>query len=121
MSATAIRMGFRVGFVVALGFIVWLALSRQPPAAATLFWDKGNHLLAFFVLALLVDIGWSGYWWKWLSLGLFGCGIELAQWWSNYRVFELWDICADSIGIALYVVLQAGVRDSAWWAALKQP
>jgi glycopeptide antibiotics resistance protein len=78
-------------------------------------------LLAFFVLSLLLDIGWTGRWWKWISLWLLGCGIELSQWWSGYRFFELWDICADTIGIALYVVLQTRLSNSAWLAGLKQP
>jgi glycopeptide antibiotics resistance protein len=116
-----LRLGFRVGFIVALGLILWLALSRQPPSAAMLLWDKGNHLLAFFTLGLLLDFGWSGYWWKWLSLWLLGLAIELIQWWSGYRFFELWDICADTIGIALYAVLRTQLRDLARLAGLKQP
>jgi glycopeptide antibiotics resistance protein len=120
MNVAMLHMSFRVGFVVALGAILWLALSYQPPIAATLFWDKGNHLLAFFALALLLDFGWSGYWWKWIGLWLLGCVIEVTQWWSGYRLFELWDICADTIGIALYVVLQMRFRNTAWLASLRQ-
>ena len=121
MSKANLRLGFRVSFTMALGVILWLALSRQPPSAAMLLWDKGNHLLAFFTLALLLDFGWSGYWWKWFCLLLLGCAIELIQWWSSYRFFELWDICADTIGITLYVVQGLWLKDNVWLAGLKQP
>ena len=115
------RIAFQIAFIGTLGVILWLALSRQPPSAATLLWDKGNHLLAFFVLAFLLDFGWSGYWAKWLGLWLFGCAIELGQWWSGYRFFEFWDICADTIGIAIYVVCQSRIRSVRWLAPLKLP
>ncbi|MFT7126284.1 MAG: hypothetical protein ACI9YG_002364, partial [Candidatus Azotimanducaceae bacterium] len=36
MSKANLRLGFRVSFIMALGVILWLALSRQPPSAAML-------------------------------------------------------------------------------------
>ena len=46
----------QVLLVLAIGVILWLALSANPPRAAGLFdFDKLNHLAAFFVLALLTE------------------------------------------------------------------
>ncbi|MEO5331780.1 MAG: VanZ family protein [Magnetococcus sp. YQC-5] len=63
-------------------------------------WDKGQHFIAFFILALL------GSWifpWRTLNLVifllLFGAGIECMQYFIPWRTAELFDFLADMLGI----------------------
>ena len=136
MSPKRLRLAFRLAFAAALLVIMWLALSRSPAPALGLQWDKANHFMAFLVLAFLLDYSWrpncQGYqaealarigqdWPKWLVLSLFGACIELVQWWSAYRAFELLDMLADAMGIAGYLLLQPYLAQHRWLLALKQP
>jgi len=58
-------------------------------------------------LAFLIDYSVSGYWPKWVGLATYGVLIEIAQWFSGYRFFELSDIFADSLSIAIYLLARA--------------
>ena len=100
--------------VLAIGAILWLALSANPPRAAGLFdFDKLNHLLAFFVLALLTDYAFPNATvsaLKLLPLLGFGILIEVLQYWVGYRYFEWLDVAADAAGIVLFWVIRGTLR-----------
>jgi len=97
---------FRITFVAALLLITWLALTPSPPPAAGMMWDKGNHLIAFLVLAFLAEFSLQPYALaSWLGLGCYGVAIEIVQWLLEFRYFELNDIVADCAGILLYILL----------------
>lgn len=94
-------------FVLALIGISTLAFmpSDEVPPIST-GWDKSNHALAFFVLALLANLSWPRmYWWK-QAAGLVGYGIfiEIVQYFVG-RDAAAPDVLADSVGIALHGVL----------------
>ena len=95
----------QVLLVLAIGVILWLALSANPPRAAGLFdFDKLNHLAAFFVLALLTEYAFPSATvsaLKLLPLLGFGLLIEVLQYWVGYRYFEWLDVAADAAGIAV--------------------
>ena len=100
---------FRIALVFTIVTITWLALTPSPPQTATLGWDKGNHLAAFFVLAFLSDYAFADRASRlsllpWVCLACYGVGIEVVQWLLQFRFFELNDIVADLVGITLYVV-----------------
>ena len=104
----------RAALVLCLGIILWLALSPDPPNPAGLFdFDKVNHILAFFVLAGLLDYAsvniarFSVKTWPLLAFGLL---IEMLQYWAGYRYFEWGDLMADSIGVAGYAVSRRFLR-----------
>ena len=74
--------------------------------------DKINHILAFGVLAALVDGSFPGPgpgqgWAKWFSLLGYGLLIEAVQFFLPFREASGWDLLADAAGIGLYV---AGAR-----------
>lgn len=105
---------FRVGFLLIICAISYLALTPIEPEGLQDTWDKGNHFAAFITLAFLIDFSVSGYWRKWLGLAGYGAAIEVAQWFSGYRVFELKDILADCIGITIYLALRAQFLRVSW-------
>jgi len=69
--------------------------------------DKLNHIFAFFVLALLSDFSFPD---KKFFLAIFlpimgyGVTIELIQHFLSYRMFSLFDVAADAMGIVLYKI-----------------
>ena len=110
---TASRMP-KVLLVLAIGVILWLALSANPPRAAGLFdFDKLNHLGAFFVLAVLTEYAFpkvSAIALKLLPLLGFGMLIEVLQYWVGYRYFEWLDVVADLAGLLLFLFARKTLR-----------
>ena len=110
---TAARIA-QVLLVLAIGVILWLALSANPPRAAGLFdFDKLNHLAAFFVLALLTEYAFPSVVVIVLKLAPllgFGLLIEVLQYWVGYRYFEWLDVAADAAGIVLFWVIRGTLR-----------
>ena len=101
------RLIFRIGLwgcVVAVARLAFAPLA-QPVGFS---YDKGNHVLAFFVMAALADGGWpqarQARWRIGLLVG-YGLLIELVQHSLPYREFSRLDVAADLLGILLY---QAG-------------
>ena len=121
MSVERTISGFRICFLFTICVVSYLALTPLDyPSAIRAFWDKGNHLAAFITLAFLLDYAVSGYWRKWLGLAGYGFTIEIAQWFSGYRFFELSDIFADCLGIAIYVTLRTLSLKIQWLANIRK-
>jgi len=69
--------------------------------------DKTEHILAFYVLGLLVDFSWPATGFrapKTLSLFGYGLAIEIVQYFLPHRTFSLFDLGADGIGLFLYAL-----------------
>ena len=111
--------GFRTVFVITLIAVSYLALTPIEIPQIENFWDKSNHLAAFITLAFLLDFSTSGNSIKWLGLACYGMLIEIAQWFTEYRYFELSDILADCIGIAIYVILRGQLARTPWFGNLR--
>jgi len=111
------RILWRVLLAVLLVVITWLALVPAPPKTITTGWDKSNHALAFASLAF------SSVWavwrrprqWGWLVLALvsYGIAIEIAQSFLPPREADWHDVVADSVGIALGLLVAWPVTASA--------
>jgi VanZ family protein len=90
---------------VALIAITHLATTRiQYPVVENIN-DKLNHILAFYVLALLVDFSFPQDKFvvsKVLALLGFGLLIEVIQYFLPYRTFSLYDLAADGGGLTVY-------------------
>lgn len=99
---------FRVLLVIALLVIFFLATTRLSIPVARSINDKVNHMLAFFVLALLVDLSFPAWTLrtKVLLLIAYGLSIEITQAYLPYRTCSLFDLGADAIGLALYGICQ---------------
>ena len=111
--------GFRTVFVITLIAVSYLALTPIGIPQIEDFWDKSNHLAAFITLAFLLDFSTSGNSIKWLGLAGYGMLIEIAQWFTEYRYFELSDILADCIGISIYVILRGQLARTPWFGTLR--
>jgi VanZ family protein len=112
----------RVWFVtlaLLLCAISYLALSPRPPAGLSTGWDKSNHALAFASLAFCGHWCLSKAWARWLYLPLlliaYGGAIELLQMNVASRSAEWGDLLADSVGVAIGLVLAAGINKILQW------
>lgn len=80
-------------------------------------WDKSNHALAFFVLALLAVCSWpaASVWQRCLGLLAYGVLIECVQYVVG-RDAAMLDIFADAVGIAIgqVVILLARGQRLVW-------
>jgi VanZ family protein len=104
-------IGWRFVLAMLMCVITWLALSPAPPPQADLGWDKLNHLAAFATLAVVAVLGCCGPFWRiGGALVAYGGLIELLQSLTPSRVGEWPDLLADSVGVALGLLLAAGLR-----------
>ena len=97
---TAARIA-QVLLVLAIGVILWLALSANPPRAAGLFdFDKLNHLAAFFVLALLTEYAFPSTTVSALKLlPLLGFGLLIVAVFTRYSNYYFLEKFPPSISI----------------------
>lgn len=101
-------LGWAGALAVALIGVTWLALTPQPPSGLDTGWDKGNHVLAFAVLAWLAwraVAAWTPARAPAIAalVGLLAHGglIELLQRQVPGRAAEWSDLAADAIGLAV--------------------
>jgi VanZ family protein len=91
---------------------MYLATTQQEFAIIDDTSDKVKHILAFYVLSFLADYSTPRVRFN-LSKGLavlgYGLLIEVIQYFLPYREFSLFDLAADGIGIAAYVLSQPTV------------
>jgi VanZ family protein len=94
---------FKAAFAINVLAIEYLALTPQHIEVLEGLWDKQNHFIAFFVLYLLLSLGFSHFsTFKKITILLFiGFQIEATQYFIPGRFFSLMDIVADSIGILI--------------------
>jgi VanZ family protein len=99
------RILWRLLLAALLVAITWLALVPAPPRTLSTGWDKSNHALAFASLAF------AAVWALWqqprhwprlvLALVAYGIAIEIAQSFLPPREADWHDVVADTVGIAL--------------------
>ena len=96
---------FRLALITAVTAITYLATTRQELPLAKEISDKASHIVAFCVLALLVDysfpergLGFA----KICALLTYGLLIEITQSFLPNRTPSLIDLLADGIGITMY-------------------
>ena len=109
-----VGLAARVMLLIVVALILWLALTPNPPPAGGLFdLDKVNHIIAFFVLAGLMEYAFpnlAGWAIKLLPLVAFGLAIEMLQFWIGYRYFEWMDLVADGVGLLLFWIVRGKIR-----------
>ncbi|HIC44806.1 MAG TPA: VanZ family protein [Sulfurimonas sp.] len=107
-----IRSLFKMGFislVVIISYIAFLPNYEALPEVASLS-DNFNHLIAFFVLSLFLDLGFSPTSRSLvISLLMYGLFIESVQYFLPNRAFDLLDIVVDLSGIMGYILIKIGV------------
>jgi len=106
-----LRLFFRVVFFSLLFIIAYIAFLPNYDALPnfTSLSDIFNHFIAFFVLAIFLDFGFSpAYTHIFISLCLYGLFIECVQYFLPNRAFDLLDIAVDISGIMMYLVIKVG-------------
>jgi VanZ family protein len=97
----------RVALAVALLAISYLAfVDREIPLIDQLY-DKLKHAVAFATLAMLLDFSFPASRFgpaKILLLLGYGIGIEAVQHFLPHREASAWDVLADGVGIAAYML-----------------
>ncbi|KAB7623942.1 VanZ family protein [Alkalilimnicola sp. S0819] len=107
---------FRLLAVLALVSATWLAVAPVEQVPTAHWNDKLVHLLAFAVLAGLVDFGWvrGPFVTRGILLLGYGLFIELLQYGLPHRSFELLDLAADGLGILFYLSMVPLLRRLPW-------
>lgn len=73
--------------------------------------DKTLHFIAFAVLTLLLFLSYRIALWKGIaSLLFYACFIEFSQYFTPNRCAEWLDIVADSIGMAIGLLIYTGYK-----------
>jgi len=105
-------IGFRVALAVILVVTMYLATTQwEFPVINDIndINDKAKHIFAFYALTFLADYSTPTVRFN-LSKGLavlgYGLLIEVIQYFLPYREASLFDLAADGIGIAAYVLSQ---------------
>ena len=99
---TLVRFAFWITIFVVAG----LALLPDAEPVVTTGWDKTNHIFAFCVLMALLDIGWPALalWGDKVRILMgYGLLLECMQSITPQRLFSIWDLLADFIGILIYI------------------
>jgi len=110
------RACWRALLALLLLVISWLAFSPKPPEGIDTGWDKANHLLAFATLAVVSALSLTGARRERkvgkvvLGLLAYGIFIELVQTQVPGRSAEAADVLADMVGVALGLLLLAGLE-----------
>lgn len=98
---------FQLALILAFSAITYLAFVELPQEGPDLGWDKLNHAVAFYVLALLVDFSTPRVRFgaaKLLALMAYGVGIEAVQHFLPYREASWEDLLADAVGVLAYLL-----------------
>lgn len=99
---------FRLLLALALIVISYLAFTPQNTPIVADLNDKLSHILAFAVLAFLADFSWPQSPWsltKAVPLLGYGLFIEAVQSFLPHRIFSMWDLVADALGLLVYPLL----------------
>ncbi len=103
----------RLGLVVCLLCVTTLALLPITEIPGFMVWDKANHFIAFVVLTGLLYFSFEKIKiFTLIILPLFGYGflLEVIQGLTEYRVFSMFDLLADAIGIMAGIVVCRLIR-----------
>lgn len=99
---------YRVSLFLSLVVITYLATAELGYTVFPFNFDKINHFTTFLVLALLVDFSFPNSRFnsvKILLLVAYGFSLEVLQYFLPHRMFSLFDIVADSLGLLAYALL----------------
>lgn len=105
MPSRLVTAAARVSLAIAMGAILYLATTPDPPPDLARISDKLNHVVAFVVVALLADLSFPERRFslaKAAAVLAFGIAIEAIQHFLPWREASLLDLVADAAGIALY-------------------
>jgi len=104
---------FRVLLCLTMIIVTFLATTALEFTVIPSAYDKINHFVAFLVLALLLDFSFPNSRFnmvKIVSLITYGISLEIVQYFLPHRMFSLFDIGADSLGLLAYASLVPSIK-----------
>ena len=93
---------------ITLAIVTYLATTALEFTVVSSIYDKINHFIAFFVLALLLDFSFPNFnfnMFKIILLITYGFSLEMIQHFLPHKMFSLVDVLADIVGLAGYGLL----------------
>ena len=98
---------FQIMLVICFIAIEYLATTTLEIKPLAHTWDKANHFTAFMTLYILLSLAYKhlSILMKIALLLAFGIQIEIVQYFIPGRDFSLFDVVADSVGIAIGIVV----------------
>ncbi len=110
-------VAFRAMLLMALTVTTHLAITSEQYPVVENISDKANHVLAFYVLALLIDFSFPNSKFgiaKVSALLGYGLAIEFIQYFLPYRSASLFDVAADAAGLLVYWFSLPVLRQVPW-------
>ena len=97
---------YKWSFWITIIAVYILAMLPQE-SAPTLGWgDKGNHILAFVVMSILLILSYRISLYRVaILMVVYGVWIEISQYFTPTRSADYRDVVADSIGVAIAILI----------------
>jgi len=97
----------KIAFWLCLAIATIEAFISKPLPDGVHVSDKLLHVFGVMILAILADIAFRKKSLK-IAAWIFGYAVlvEIIQYFISYRTFSLSDICADVLGIVIYLILK---------------
>jgi len=99
---------YRMLLCLSLIMITYLATTALEVSFVSSNYDKINHIAAFLTLAFLMDFSFPNSRFnsaKIFTLITYGFLLEIVQYFLPHRIFSLFDLGADCLGLILYGLL----------------
>lgn len=108
-------------FCLLLIVFTYLGLTPSPEQSVPMFNDKLMHCSGYFVAAISISFAFPR--WAFLQraafLIIYSIGIEIGQHFMPPRTFDVYDICANSTGVFLgLIVITLLVKKLSWFNRL---
>lgn len=107
------KVSSRLLLVLLMVVGLWVATAPADQLRLPSMNDKLIHMFVFFAFAMLADLAISRkpFWfWKGVPLVIYGALIEVVQFYTPNRSFEVADWMADLFGVVLYYSLKYTLR-----------
>lgn len=104
MNPTRITAYWQAAGWLGVGLIITLSLTPAPPQINIENGDKFGHLAAYGLVTLWFAQFYTGLRQRiWLAVGMVALGVamEYAQGATGYRMFDVADMIADTVGVAI--------------------
>jgi VanZ family protein len=106
-----------VQFLILLAVFIYLGLTPTPENSVPMFNDKLMHFTGYFIAGGSISFAFPLWklWQRASFLILFSIGIEIGQYFMPPRTFDVFDICANSIGALVGLALMLLLSNKIDW------
>ena len=119
-----IRFISRMAFFILLAAAMFLSLADPGKTPGLdLTWDKLNHAFGYFALVGFLDLGFRtgrSIFPKSILVFSYSLFLECAQYFIPYREFSLFDLAANAVGIASFLILRFQLERISIYCSLRE-